>query len=298
MMRSHADDSSDCHPSQSPVPLGERSPNTIHPSQIKRIPSTNESLSSIGMGTWITFDVAENETIRQQRSQVLQTFFDNGGQMIDSSPMYGNAESVLGYCLRQTTRDCSLFAASKIWTPVTFDGITQMSNTETLWGVQPIDLMYVHNLVNWENHLSQLSEWKQSGRIRYLGVSTSHGRRHDQLEKILNTQKLDFIQLSYNYDNRVSQERLIPIARDNGVAVVVNRPFERGHLVDKYKDSPLPGIAKELGCKSWAQYLLLFIVSHPGVTVAIPATSRVDHMMENMAVLQIEMPDAKLRKNM
>ena len=250
------------------------------------------------MGTWITFDVADNEPIRQQRSQVLQTFFDNGGQMVDSSPMYGQAEAVLGYCLKQTTRDCTLFSASKIWTPITFDGVTQMKNSEALWGVMPMDLMYVHNLVNWENHLSQLGEWKQSGRIRYLGVSTSHGRRHDQLEKILKTQKLDFIQLTYNYDNRTAQEKLIPIAKDNGVAVVVNRPFERGNLINKYKDTPLPGIAKELGCKSWAQFLLLFIVSHPDVTVAIPATSRVDHMMENMAVMQIQMPDDQIRNQL
>jgi len=147
-------------------------------------------------------------------------------------------------------------------------------------------------------HLSQLSEWKQSGRIRYLGVSTSHGRRHDQLEKMLKTQKLDFIQLTYNHDNRTAQNRLIPLAQDNGVGVVVNRPFERGQLVDKYKGTPLPGIAKDLGCQSWAQYLLLFIVSHPGVTVAIPATSRVDHMEENMAVLQMEMPSSKVRMRM
>jgi len=297
-MNSRANDSSDCFPSQSLLQSRKSPATNIHPSQLKPIPSTNERITSIGMGTWITFDVADNESIRRQRSQVLQTFFDLGGQMVDSSPMYGNAEAVLGYCLKQTSRDCTLFAASKIWTPSTFDGISQMKNSEVLWGVKPMDLMYVHNLVNWENHLAQLVEWKQSGRIRYLGVSTSHGRRHDQLEKMLKTQKLDFVQLTYNYDNRAAQNRLIPIANDNGIAVVVNRPFERGYLVDKYKDTPLPGIAKELGCNSWAQFLLLFIVSHPGVTVAIPATSRVDHMTENLAVLQIEMPDTQSRKQM
>lgn len=301
-----ADDPVDCFPSQSLSQTSSQASRAsrqsvtakIHPSQIKRIPSTNEPIASIGMGTWITFDVANDETIRQQRSQVLQTFFDNGGQMVDSSPMYGNAEAVLGHCLRQTTGDCSLFAASKIWTPVTFDGTAQMTNSESLWGVEPMDLMYVHNLVNWENHLPKLVEWKHAGRIRYLGVSTSHGRRHDELEQILQTQKLDFVQLTYNYDKRAAQNRLIPIAKENGIAVVVNRPFERGHLVDKYKDTPLPGIAKELGCESWAQFLLLFIVSHPGVTVAIPATSRIDHMQENMAVLQLEMPDSQTRKLM
>ena len=297
-INSYANDPTDCFPSRSSLPSRQSVKDTVHSSQIKIIPSTNEHISSIGMGTWITFDVADNDAIRHQRSQVLQTFFDHGGQMVDSSPMYGNAEAVLGYCLKQNSNDCALFAASKIWTPVTFDGIAQMRNSEELWGVTPMDLMYVHNLVNWENHLSQLVEWKQSGRIRYLGVSTSHGRRHDELEKILKTQKLDFVQLTYNYDNRAAQNRLIPMARDNGIAVVVNRPFERGYLVDKYKNSPLPGIAKELGCKSWAQFLLLFIVSNPDITVAIPATSRVDHMKENLAVLQIEMPDTQLSKQL
>jgi len=297
-MNSRADNSSDCFPSKSPAPSRQPANGDIHPSQVKRIPSTNERITSIGMGTWITFDVADNQSIRDQRSQVLQTFFDNGGQMVDSSPMYGNAESVLGYCLNKTSRDCALFAASKIWTPVTFDGISQMKNSEMLWGVEPMDLMYVHNLVNWENHLPQLVEWKQSGRIRYLGVSTSHGRRHDQLEDILKSQILDFVQLTYNYDKRIAQDRLIPMAKDNRVAVVVNRPFERGSLIEKYKNTALPGIAKELGCETWAQFLLLFIVSHPDVTIAIPATSRVDHMSENMATLQLELPDELARKQM
>jgi len=297
-MGSRADNSSDCFPSSLALPASHSVNDKIHPTQLKTIPSTSEQITSIGMGTWITFDVANDESIRNQRSQVLQTFFDHGGQMVDSSPMYGHAEAVLGYCLKQTSRDCALFAASKIWTPATFDGIAQMRNSENLWGVEPIDLMYVHNLVNWENHLPQLIEWKQAGRIRYLGISTSHGRRHDELERILKTQKIDFVQLTYNYDKRAAQNRLIPIAQDHGIAVVANRPFERGHLPEKYKNSPLPGIAKELGCESWAQFLLLFIVSHPGVTVAIPATSRIDHMLENMAVLQLALPDARTRNVM
>jgi len=170
----------DCHPSKDtsqPAPVSNLA---IHPSHLKTIPSSNERITSLGMGTWITFDVANTVSIRDQRSQVLQTFFDNGGQMIDSSPMYGRAEEVLGYCLQKTKRDCSMFSASKIWTPLSIDAVTQMQNTEQLWGVEPVDLMYVHNLVNWENHLPRLADWKQSGRIRYIGVSTSHGRRRWQ----------------------------------------------------------------------------------------------------------------------
>jgi len=287
-----------CYPSKNSSPPLPVATSAIHPSHFKVIPSSNERISSLGMGTWITFDVTSNEAIRTQRSRVLQTFFDSGGQMLDSSPMYGNAEEVLGFCLQKTDRDCSLFAASKIWTPLSFDAKAQMNNTEELWGVEPIDLMYVHNLLNWENHLPQLAEWKKDGRIRYLGISTSHGRRHQRLEKIIESQTLDFIQLTYNYDNRETEKRLIPLARDNGMAVVANRPFARGGLISKYQNTKLPEIAVELGCKTWAQYLLMFVVSHPDVTVAIPATSNENHMKENMAVLQLELPDSRTRQRL
>ena len=270
-------------------------PAIIHPDHLKVIPSSKETIPSIGMGTWITFDVPDNERIRILRSRVLQEFFNQGGRMIDSSPMYGTAEEVLGFCLKQTGSDGRLFAASKIWTPLALEAGAQMANTEKLWGVQPMDLMYVHNLLNLESHLPKLRDWKSTGRIRYLGVSTSHGRRHQRLEKLLQSEVLDFVQLTYNYDQRVAEERLIPLARDHGVAVIVNRPFQRGHLIDKYRKQPLPGLAKELGCNTWAQFLLYFTVSHPDVTVAIPATSRVDHMTENMHVMQLPLADRQTR---
>lgn len=270
-------------------------PAAIHPDHFKTIPSSAEKLPSVGMGTWITFDVTDNERIRNQRSRVLQTFFDLGGGMVDSSPMYGTAEEVLGYCLKRTHSNDTLFAASKIWTPLAIEAGPQMANTENLWGVQPMDLMYVHNLLNLNSHLPKLRDWKESGRIRYLGISTSHGRRHAELEKLLQSKVLDFVQLTYNYDQRIAEERLIPLARDNGIAVIVNRPFQRGHLIDKYKNQPLPGIAKELCCESWAQFLLYFTVSHPDVTAAIPATSRVAHMEENMSVMQLPLPDRQMR---
>ena len=173
-----------------------------------------------------------------------------------------------------------------------------MANTETLWGVQPMDLMYVHNLLKLDSHLPKLRDWKESGRIRYLGISTSHGRRHEQLEKLLQSEVLDFVQLTYNYDQRVAEERLIPMARDNGIAVVVNRPFQRGRLIEKYTNQPLPGLAKELGCNTWAQFLLYFTVSHPDVTSAIPATSKVNHMAENMSVMQLPLPDTQTRASL
>ena len=271
---------------------------TLHPHHWKKVPQTGERIPSVGMGTWITFDVGDVASQRNQRSRVLQHFFDLGGGMVDSSPMYGHAESVLGYCLKRTTGNCQLISASKIWTPIALEGRAQMRNTETLWNLDQIDLMYVHNLVNWEKHLPQLREWKSEQRIRYLGLTTSHGRRHEELEKLLKSEVIDFVQLTYNYDRRETENRLIPLASDHGVVVVANRPFARGHLVDKYQPKPLPPLAKELGCDTWAQYLLLFVVSHPDITVAIPATSREDHMNENMAVMQLELPDQKTRQLM
>lgn len=274
-------------------------PIALHPDHLETLPGSKQQIPSIGMGTWITFDVPDNAAIRNQRVKVLDRFFEYGGGMIDSSPMYGSAESVLGYCLDRTASSKrNLFAASKIWTPASFEGVAQMNNTEKLWGINQMDLMYVHNMLNWKSHLPRLREWKSEGRISYLGITTSHGRRHDLLAQLIKSETLDFVQLTYNYDQRGTEDRLIPLAQDHGVAVIVNRPFQRGHLIDKYQSKPLPGLAGELGCKSWAQYLLLFAVSHPGVTAAIPATSREDHMVENMSVMQLPTVDQTTRKLM
>jgi diketogulonate reductase-like aldo/keto reductase len=274
--------------------------NAAKKSQIirKQLPGKSVSLSAIGMGTWITFDVPPDTHVRNQRTEVLQKFFDLGGEMIDSSPMYGQAEDMLGYGLARLQSNDKLFAASKIWTPFALDGRAQMNNTESLWGVKPMDLMYVHNLLGWEKQLPQLREWKQEKRIGYTGVTTSHGRRHAELEKLLSSETFDFVQLTLNIDNTRAEERLIPLAADKGIAIVVNRPFSRGRLFQKYANRPLPGIAKELGCQHWSQYLLLYVVSHPDVTCAIPATSNVTHMSENMATLHLELPDESTRSAM
>ena len=264
----------------------------------KQLPGQSTSISAIGMGTWITFDVPPDNHVRNQRAGVVQTFFDMGGEMIDSSPMYGQAEDTLGYVLKRTSGNENLFAASKIWTPFAVHGREQMSDTENLWGVKPIDLMYVHNLLNWEKHLPQLREWKQDKRIGYTGLTTSHGRRHSELESLLKTESFDFIQLTLNIDNIQAEERLLPLAADHGVAVVVNRPFSRGALISKYAARPLPGIATELGCEHWSQFLLLYTISHPAVTCAIPATSSVAHMQENMGTLRLELPDESTRTEM
>ena len=264
----------------------------------RRIPASGESIPAIGMGTWLTFDVADVRELREQRADVVRAFFDLGGRMIDSSPMYGQAEEVIGDCLNRTGEHRSVFAASKIWTPIGAMGPGQLANSEHLWGVPRMDLMFVHNLLAWEKHLPRLQEWKREGRIRYVGVTTSHGRRHEELESVMRSQDIDFVQLTYNIDQIQAAERLLPLAADRGIAVVVNRPFQRGHLFVKYANRGLPPVAAELGCENWAQYLLLYVVSHPAVTCAIPATRRVDHMIENMRTLRLPPPSEEQRREM
>ncbi len=247
------------------------------------------------MGTWITFDVPAQANLRARRASVLQRFVEMGGGMIDSSPMYGYAEEVLGESIATLKKTDTLFNASKIWTPFAGNANAQMADTEKQWGVKPMDLMYVHNLVKWQDHLPKLQQWKDEGRIRYIGLSTSHGRRHAEMESLIKSEPIDFVQLTLNIEDTETEERLIPLAQDKGIAVVVNRPFQRGTLFSKYAGNPLPGLAGDLGCRNWAQYFLLYVVSHPGVTCAIPATSQVAHMQENMGTLKLPLPDFKTR---
>lgn len=262
------------------------------------IPSTGEAIPAIGMGTWITFDVSTNDSVIDDRTKILREFFANGGGMIDSSPMYGTAQTVLGKCFEQLAPPKSLFSATKVWTPGEWLGIQQMQAAEKLWGVNKFDLMQIHNLLDWQTHLKTLREWKESGRIRYIGVTTSHGRRHDELIKIMQTEPLDFVQFTYNITHAEVENKLLPLAADKGIAVIINRPFDGGNLFNKVTNKPLPAWAKEFDCHNWAQYFLKFIASHPAVTVAIPATSQTKHMIENMGALIGVLPDADTRNLM
>jgi len=262
------------------------------------IPATAEQLPVIGMGSWITFNVGGDKELRDQRVKVLQTFFDMGGSVIDSSPMYGSSEEVIGYCLERISNTQSLFSATKVWTFLKVLGVGQMENSRRFWGVDRLDLMQIHNLLNWEGHLETLLDHKAQGRIRYIGMTTSHGRRHDDLEKVMAEQPLDFVQFTYNVLDREAEERLLPLAADRGLAVIVNRPFRRGRLFRVVERNPLPAWASEFDCGNWAQFFLKFVVSHPAVTCAIPATSRVDHMQENMGALYGRLPDQKMRERM
>nr|WP_042798355.1 aldo/keto reductase [Thioalkalivibrio sp. ALMg11] len=266
--------------------------------QRKPIPSSGEKIPVIGMGTWITFNVPQEPDALAVRTRILEAFFRRGGGMIDSSPMYGRAEAVVGHGLRELEYPEGVFSATKIWTRSTATGRDQHAESRDLWGVDTLDLQQVHNLQNWEAHLDTLRERRAAGELRYIGVTTSHGRRHDELERILRREDLDFVQLTYNIQDREVEERLLPLARERGVAVIANRPFRRKALINQLEGYPLPKWAATIECENWPQFLLKFIVSHPGVTCAIPATSVVEHMEENMGALYGPMPDAGMRSRM
>ncbi len=262
----------------------------------KKIPSSGEAIPVIGLGTSRTFGVGPGPE-RDALAPVLQAFFDRGGTLIDSSPMYGQAEEVLGALLPRTRHE-KLFSATKVWTDGAKAGAAQMESSRKLWGVPRFDLMQIHNLRDWEAHVATLEEWKAHGRIRYMGITTSHGRMHDELERALRRKPFDFVQLTYNLEDREVEERLLPLAADRGIAVLVNRPFQLGGLFDRVRGKALPPWVAELGIASWAQYFLKFAVSHPAVTCAIPATSKVKHMEDNMAACRGRLPGAAERERM
>ena len=264
----------------------------------KPIPATGETLAVIGLGTSGTFDVTSDEEHLAALAEVLRAFFDQGGELIDSSPMYGAAEEVLGRLLARIDRPAGLFAATKVWIDGQAEGVRQMEESRRKWGVPRFDLMQIHNLRDWRAHLETLRAWQEEGRIRYVGITTSHGRYHQELEAILREEPLDFVQLSYNIADRAVEERLLPLAAERGLAVLVNRPFQRGELFQRVQGQPLPGWAAEIGCASWGQVFLKFVVSHPAVTCAIPATSKLRHLRDNMGAGVGSLPDAALRRRM
>jgi diketogulonate reductase-like aldo/keto reductase len=266
----------------------------------KPIPGTDEKLAVIGMGTWRTFNVGSDPELRRDRARVLKTFFDAGGRVMDSSPMYGSAQRVVGGALERVGRPDDLFAADKVWTRDGGATRDQVASAEAAWGIPRFDLMQVHNLLAWRQHLPTLLRMKEQGAVRYVGITSSHGRRHDELERVMRREPIDFVQLSYHMGNRAAERRLLPLAADRGIGVLVNRPFDGGSLVKglKRRAPPVPEWAKALGCPHWPAFLLKFIVSHPAVTCAIPATSEVDHMRENMAAARGPLPDAEARERM
>ncbi len=264
----------------------------------KPIPSSGELLPVIGMGSARTFDVGKDLEKRAVLLQVLQTFFDRGGSLIDTSPMYGSSEEVIGDLLKKIGNKEHFFFATKVWTHGEKEGIKQMNQSMQRMGVNVIDLMQIHNLIDWQTHLKTLKEWKDQGKVRYIGITTSHGRNHEAMETILNQESFDFVQFSYNIADRTAEKRLLPLAKDQGIATLINRPYQRGELFNIVKGKPLPKWAADFDCESWGQFFLKFIVSHPDVTCVIPATSKVSHMTDNMGAGFGALPDSKTRQKM
>ena len=264
----------------------------------KPIPSSNELIPVIGLGSSRTFNVGNDPLALDNVAEVMRHFFNAGGKLIDSSPMYGSSQPAIGYGLKKLGKTKDVFSADKVWTWESDMGPEQMEQSRQYWQVDAFDLMQVHNLVKWQHHLKTLYRMKQQGKIRYVGITTSHGRRHDELEDIMKTQPLDFVQFSYNILDREAEQRLLPLAKQRGIAVIINRPFQRGDLIDELKDKPLPEWAKSIHCETWPQFLLKFVVSHPAVTCAIPATSQVEHVKENMAACFSPLPDKAMRTRM
>jgi aryl-alcohol dehydrogenase-like predicted oxidoreductase len=262
------------------------------------IPSTGELLPVIGLGTWQTFDVGTGPSAREPLKAVLRDFVRLQGKVIDSSPMYGNSESVAGDLSAELGVRPQLFLATKVWTSGRDAGIRQMEESFRRLRTGVIDLMQVHNLVDWRTHLATLRHWKEHGKVRYIGVTHYTASAYDQLARVLETEELDFVQLNYSIVERDAERRLLPLAANKRIAVLVNRPFAGGGLFSRLQGKPLPPWAKEIGCASWAQFLLKFVISHPAVTCAIPATSKVRHLTDNMGAAVGSLPEAGMRERM
>ena len=262
------------------------------------IPSTGDALPVIGLGSWITFNVGDDLVARDACTDVMRNFVEAGGRVIDSSPMYGSSQDTIGYGLRKAGLTGRIFAADKVWIASGAQGRAQIEQSRRKWQVGRFDLLEVHNLLDWEDHLPTLFAMKAAGQLRYVGITTSEGRRHRDVEQIMRSHTIDFVQVTYNPVDREVEERILPLARDRGIAVIVNRPFRQGALLRALARQPLPPWAAEIECTSWAQFVLKFIVSHPAVTCAIPATTRVDHVRENVDAAYGRLPDAAMRERM
>jgi aryl-alcohol dehydrogenase-like predicted oxidoreductase len=261
----------------------------------KPIPKTGELLPAVGLGTWQTFDVGTAQSARAPLKEVLREFVRLGGSVLDSSPMYGKSESVVGDLAAELGVHKQLFVATKVWTSSRDAGIRQMEESFERLHAQRIDLMQVHNLVDYRTHLATLRAWKEQGKVRYIGVTHYTASAYDQLARVIAAEDMDFVQLNYSLAERGAEQRLLPLAADRRIAVLVNRPFAEGALFRKARGKPLPPWAKEIGCASWAQFFLKFVISHLAVTCAIPATSKVEHLVDNMQAASGPLPDAKAR---
>ncbi|MCA0246698.1 MAG: aldo/keto reductase [Proteobacteria bacterium] len=264
----------------------------------RKILSSGELLPVVGVGTWRTFDVGGKPEDRAPVAEVLRLLFEAGGSVIDTSPMYGSAEAVVGSLLAASGSRSKAFIATKVWTNGRDNGVAQMQASMRLLRTDRIDLMQVHNLVDWRAHLPTLQAWKADGRIRYLGITHYTQSAHDELERVMRAEKWDFVQLNYALDDRAVEQRLLPLAAERGIAVIVNQPFGGGGLLRKLSSRKLPDWAAEIGVTSWAQLLLKFVLANPAVTCVIPGTGKPEHMKDNLQAGFGTYPDAALLKRM
>jgi len=260
------------------------------------VPSTGERIPVVGLGTWITFNVGNDAIARDACADVVRAFVEGGGRLMDSSPMYGSSQDVIGHALRSTGLAQRVFPADKVWISQGARGREQIERSRTLWQVPRLDLVQVHNLLAWQEHLPTLFAMKAQKAIRYVGITTSEGRRHRDIEQIMSSHPIDFVQVTYNPLDREVEQRILPLARERRIAVIANRPFREGALTRALARKPLPAWSADVDATSWAQLVLKFIVAHPDVTCVIPATSRVDHVRENLLAATGRMPDEAMRR--
>jgi len=279
------------------LPITPRAANESSSAMLTRsIPSSGEKLPVIGLGTWQAFDVGLTADSRRQLEEVLSLFVKFGGRVIDSSPMYGRAEEVIGDLTATLGILDKLFLATKVWTHGKESGIKSMERSMALLRTKRIDLMQVHNLVDVHTHLATLREWKEQGRIRYVGITHYEAGAFGEMEKLMRSEKLDFVQINYSLMEPEAEQSLLPLARERGIAVLANRPFGAGDLFDKVRSKPLPDWASEFDCRSWAQFFLKWIVAHSAITCAIPATNKPGHLEDNMQGGTGRLPDPKTRR--
>ena len=264
----------------------------------RMIPSSGETLPVIGLGTWRAFDVDLTSDIRRQLEEVLSLFVKLGGRVIDSSPMYGRAEEVIGELTAALGIRERLFLATKVWTRGKENGIKSTERSMALLRTNRIDLMQVHNLLDVHTHLATLRQWKEQGRIRYIGVTHYNSSAFPEIEKILRTEKLDFLQINYSLMEPEAEQRVLPVTQERRIAVLVNRPFGGGDIFERVRSKPLPDWAAEFDCRSWAQFFLKWIIAHPAVTCVIPATDKPRHLEDNMLAGIGPLPDARMRRRM
>jgi diketogulonate reductase-like aldo/keto reductase len=276
------------------VGAGQPGPATI----LRAIPSSGETIPAVGLGTYRAFDVGASGPQREPLREVMRRFVEAGGRVVDSSPMYGASETVVGDLAADLGVGGSLFVATKVWTSGRDAGLEQMEQSMRRLRVTRLDLMQVHNLLDWRTHLKTMRPWKEAGRVRYVGVTHYTASAYGELERIMRDERLDFVQLNYSLAERDAERRLLPLARERGIAVLVNRPYAEGALFRPVRGRPLPPWAAEIGCRSWGQFFLKWVLGHPAVTSVIPATSQPDHLDDNMQAGLGQLPEAGMRQRM